>query len=312
MSDLQKTTSEKGFTIRLFQNDDATVIARLVTESVKGHWTYKPEQFCENNNPQHYRLVAEQNGKVVATANLSPFGEGAPDASRLDLAGQEDAFTPLYLSILAHNPVPKRLLGVTREDFTSRMHFFHAAGFRNAWQSWGAHLDLSQFNFERFRSLEETLYLQGYEVEHLSKTISETDWATLYQLYLQGIQDVPRNPTTTPPSYTQESLKALLLKEKVFTIRYKNQIVAMTRMTPKGQEIESEHTATHSEHRNQGLATLVKAYALAWAHQHSFVKAGTGGTVLNIPMLRVNTRLGYLVEKMWITWEFISEGYNKI
>lgn len=224
MSDLQKTTSEKGFTIRPFQNNDAVAIARLVTESVNGHWTYKAEQFYANDDPQRCRLVAEQNGKVVATANLSPFGESTLNALRLDLAGKEDAFTPLYLSILTHKPAPKRLLGVAREDFTSQMHFFHAAGFRNAWQSWGAHLDLTQFDFKRFRPLEEKLYLQGYEVEHLTKAISETDWATLYQLHIQGIQDAPRNPTTTPLSYTQENLKKVFLDEEVFVIRYKKQI----------------------------------------------------------------------------------------
>ncbi|MDB5045419.1 MAG: hypothetical protein JWQ08_1469, partial [Deinococcus sp.] len=31
--------------------------------------------------------------------------------------------------------------------------------------------------------------------------------------------------------------------------------------------------------------------------------AGTGGTVLNLPMLRVNARLGYVPEAMWVTWE---------
>lgn len=305
MNDLQKITSGKGFIVRPFQNDDAVQVAQLVTESVKGHWTYKPEQFRESDDPKRCRLVAEQSGKVVATANSSPFGEGASNALRLDLAGQEDAFTPLYLSILAQCPAQKRILGVMREDFTSQMRFFYNAGFRNAWQSWGAHLDLSLFDYERFQPLEEKLYLQGYEVEHLTKAAAEVDWATLYQLYVQGIEDAPRNPTTTPPFYTQESLKEVLLEGEVFVIRHKKQIVAMTQMARQDQEIESKHTVTHSEHRNQGLATLMKASALAWAHQHSFVKAGTGGTVLNIPMLRVNTRLGYLVEKMWITWELI-------
>ena len=49
--------------------------------------------------------------------------------------------------------------------------------------------------------------------------------------------------------------------------------------------------------------TALKAHALTWAQRAGRTHAGTGGTVLNLPMLRVNTRLGYRVERMWITWE---------
>ena len=38
-------------------------------------------------------------------------------------------------------------------------------------------------------------------------------------------------------------------------------------------------------------------------HGRGGTHAGAGGTVLNLPMLRVNARLGYRVERMWVTWE---------
>lgn len=163
-------TDEKNLTgtpllLRPFQNADAEAVSRLVTDSVRGHWIYRPEQFHESQHPQRQQLVAEQDGEVVATAHLSPFGDGAPDALRLDLAGSGQAFTPLYLALLSRLPAGfTRLLGVAREDFSEQMTFFQAAGFRNAWQSWGAHLDLGRFDFEQFRALDEQLYLQGYEV----------------------------------------------------------------------------------------------------------------------------------------------------
>ncbi|QFP75751.1 GNAT family N-acetyltransferase [Deinococcus sp. AJ005] len=305
MNDPHEHLPGGDFTLRPFQNADAAAVARLVTDGVRGHWTYPPERFRASADPLRRRLVASSGTEIVATANLSPFGDATPDALRLDLAGDGAAFTPLYLALLADLPHGfSRLLGVTREDFGEQMGFFGAAGFRNAWQSWGAHLDLSGFDFAAFQPLEERLFLKAYEVERLFNDAPEADWAALYALHQRGLADAPRNPTTTPEPLTQAGLRETIVREEtVFVVRWRGEIVALTRLTPQGPEVESENTVTHPDHRSRGLATLVKARALAWAVGEGFLKAGTGGTVLNLPMLRVNTRLGYRVERMWVTWE---------
>ena len=305
MQDTLKNAENTPTLIRPFQNADAEAVARLVTDSVRGHWVYLPERFKESTDPNRRRLVALQNSEIMAIAHLSPFGQGAPDALRLDLAGDGNLFTPLFLALLAELPAGfTRLLGVTREDFTEQMHFFHAAGFRNAWQSWGAHLDLTGFDFERFRALDEQLFLEGYEVQQWSNAASETEWNALYQLHQQGERDAPRNPTTTPEHHELPEFQRMIQREEtVFIVRQKGAIVALTRLTRQENEVESELTVTHPAHRSKGLATLLKAHALAWARENGFTHAGTGGTVLNLPMLRVNTRLGYVTEQMWVTWE---------
>lgn len=157
------------FALRPFQNADADAVARLVTEGVRGHWSYAEAQFRESQDPARRRLVAAREEQIVATAHLYPFDPLTPDALRLDVAGDRVALTPLYRRLLADLPAGfSRLLGVTREDFSEQMELFQAAGFRNAWQSWGAHLQLSSFDFGRFRPLEECLFLEGYEAELLS------------------------------------------------------------------------------------------------------------------------------------------------
>jgi GNAT superfamily N-acetyltransferase len=291
--------------VRPFQNPDAPAVARLVTEGVRGHWTYAPEQFRESADPARLRLVAECGGEVVATAHLHPFGPATPDALRLDLAGEGEAFSALYLALLARLPAGfTRLLGVTREDWPETMHFFHAAGFRNAWQSWGAHLDLGGFDFGPFRLLEERLYLAGYEVARLAADAPDADWAALHALYQLGLEDAPRNPTTTPDPLTLAELRPTVRREEAaFVTRLRGEIVASTRLTPRGKTVDSEHTVTARAHRGRGLATALKAHALAWARAGGCAQASTGGTVLNLPMLRVNTRLGYVPEAMWVTWE---------
>lgn len=303
---------EAATTLRPFQNPDAEAVARLVTASVRGHWVYGPEHFRESTDPSKRRLMAEQSGEVVATAHLSPFGNSAPDALRLDLAGQGSLFTPLYLALLSEWPTGfTRLLGVTREDFTEQMAFFHAAGFRNAWQSWGAHLDLNEFSFEPFRALDEKLFLQGYEIERWDMNAPEAEWDRLHALYLQGIQDMPRNPTTSEAPVSRAEMQDTMSREEaVFTVRFRGEVVALTRLElPQASslrdahEVSSDLTTTQPAHRSRGVATLLKAHALNWAKGEGYTHAGTGGTVLNLPMLRVNTRLGYRTEPMWVTWE---------
>ncbi|MBZ9713326.1 GNAT family N-acetyltransferase [Deinococcus multiflagellatus] len=290
-------------TLRPFRQSDAPAVARLVTESVRGHWTYTPEQFREVSPPT--RLVAEQDGAVIGTARLAPFGPGVPDALRLDLAGEAATFTALTLALLAEAQGGfARVLGVTREDFGEQMTFFQAAGFRNAWQSWGAHLDLTAFDPAPFEPLQERLFLAGYEPERLSSTAPESDWAAVFALHELGLRDRPRNPTTTPDPLSPERLRETIVREEAaFVTRLGGEIVALTRLSLRGPEVDSEDTVTHPAHRGRGVATALKAHALGWAKAEGHTHAGTGGTVLNLPMLRVNTRMGYRVERMWITWE---------
>lgn len=293
-------------TLRPFRAADAAAVARLVTEGVRGHWTYTPEHFRESPaGTRPTRLVAEQDGVVIATARLAPFGEGVPDALRLDVAGDAASFTPLLLAQLAEAPAGfRRVLGVTREDFSEQMTFFAAAGFRNAWQSWGAHLDLTTFDPAPFEALQERLFLAGYEPERLNPDAPDADWHALYDLHQTGVRDQPRNPTTTPDPLTRDGLRDVIRREEAaFVTRWRGQIVALTRLTPRGPEVESEGTVTHPDHRRRGVMTALKAHALTWAKGEGLAHAGTGGTVLNLPMLRVNTRLGYRTERMWITWE---------
>ncbi|UBV44693.1 GNAT family N-acetyltransferase (plasmid) [Deinococcus taeanensis] len=126
-----------------------------------------------------------------------------------------------------------------------------------------------------------------------------------------GEQDVPRNPTTSSTPLDLQAFREVVRREEVvFVVRRGEALVALTRLTlPRGKGLQeagavsNDLTTTHAAHRARGLATLVKAHALRWAQHEGYVRAGTGGTVLNLPMLRVNTRLGYRTEPMWVTWE---------
>lgn len=154
--------------------------------------------------------------------------------------------------------------------------------------------------------------MAGYEVGRWDNKAPPAEWDALYRLHRRGEADVPKNPTTTSAPLPREEWQRTLSEEAVFVLRYRGEVVALTRLTlPKhhplqsAREVSSDLTATHPAHRSRGLATLIKAHALAWAQAEGYTRAGTGGAVLNLPMLRVNTHLGYQTEPMWVTWERI-------
>ena len=249
--------------VRDFERPDAAQVAQLVTASVRGHWTYTPEHFTASAPPERFRSVAVAD-TVKATLNVSPFGGSAPGAFRLDFAGETEHFNALYTLALTRLPEHAPLIGVVREDFGEQMHFLAAAGFRNAWQSWGAHLELARFEFAPFRMLEERLFLEGYEVEPLSSDAPSADWEALHALSREAVHDAPRNPTTTPDDLNLKQLREVIRREEtVFVARHRGQIVAFTRLTLRGQHAETEHTGVSRPHRSNGLATLLKAQSLA-------------------------------------------------
>lgn len=249
-------------------------------------------------------LVAEYGGKVVGALHFSPV----PDLTatvRFQLAGDPAAYTALSTELLTRLPGVHALHSVVREDHRPQMHFLHAAGFRNAWQSWGAHLDLAGFDFRRFLALEERLFLAGYEVRELDQSAPDALWSTLHHLFLAGLADLPPNPTTTPAGRDLDFFKREIAAGTVFAAHHRGQPVALTTLRPDEyvpHGVQSEYTATLAAHRRRGLATLTTARALAWGKEQGHAHAGTGGAVLNLPMLRVNQKLGYVPEPMWVTW----------
>ncbi|GGJ89397.1 GNAT family N-acetyltransferase [Deinococcus aquiradiocola] len=297
---------DSGITVRDAAPPDAPQLARLLTLAYLHQWTYTAERVTARLHApttERFTLTAEQAGQVVAGLDADPFPT-APGSLRVQLYGEPAAFTPLYLQALARagRAGTRRLLSVVREDHRPQVAFLTAAGWRNAYQSWGAQLDLTAFTFTPFRPLEERHYLAGTEVHRFAADDRAAPWDALHALYRQGLQDAPRNPTTTHDADTPAYFREMVAGGQVFAALHGTQVRSYTALTVDGRGVASEHTATRPQDRSRGLATLVKATALDWAAREGFRTAGTGGTVANLPMLRVNARLGYRTEAMWLTW----------
>lgn len=261
------------------------------------------------HGPHYGRLVWEHGGEIVAGMVFYPTPL-RPHNLRFQMYGARAYFSQLYLEFLAWvaHLQPKTLQSITREDMCD-MAFLNAAGFHNRYQSWGAHLELdsvdsSHFNFARFIPLEEKLFLQGYELETLEPDGFEALWNILFELYLETHQDTPYNPTTTQGFKTMQEFRSSVAQGFACVARFQEKIVGYVLFSqdPASLEVQCEHTAVFPSYRGKGLGTLLCARGLAQAQAKGCNHAGTGGNVLNLPMLRINQKLGYCVEPMWCTW----------
>ena len=151
-------------------------------------------------------------------------------------------------------------------------------------------------------SLRVRLHTEDAELSDDRYGVSSSELARRVVLSDPGIDDY-RNELLWSPSHPQliaATVELLRTVDGIETVI--DRVLSYTALGLNKTGVDSEHTATRAASRGQGLATLVKATALAWAREQGYATASTGGNVANLPMLRVNTRLGYRPEPMWLTW----------
>ena len=255
-------------------------------------------QRLEQHGQRFGRLVFVQGDQVMAGL-LYFVPEDLENVFRFQLFGHPEHFGVLYLDFLTRigKFQPRAIQSVVREDMAD-MPFLAHAGLINRYQSWGAHLDLTRFEFGGFTPLEERLFMDGYEIEQTDASGNEITWKDLYVLFLETKRDTPYNPTTTLTYPDFAAFRSSIGTGRVFFATRKEQVVGYTLIDAES----STETMICVAHRNRGLATLLIARALDWAKGQGFQEAANGGNVLNLPLLRLQQKLGYEIEPMWSTW----------
>ncbi|WP_261664787.1 hypothetical protein [Deinococcus sp. Marseille-Q6407] len=296
--------ADPSLQFRPFVPADAAAVARLYEASCRGQWPLTAADILAQSGQ---RWVAAEGEVRVASVRLAPFGAGAEDALRLSLCGESRCFSGLYLTALsavdrrsaAGRPLC-RVLGVVREDWSEQVHWFQATGFANVWQSFGAHLDLTGFDPERFAPQLKRLYLAGAEVREWQPAEGLEE---LYALHLQFEEDAPSTPAIPAGHLSREEFAAALRKQRTWVVWQGPEALAYTSFAFSGGQPDSTGTVTRRDRRGRGLATALKAQALTELRQAGWTQASTGGAVANLPMLRANLRLGYRPEPLWLTFE---------
>ena len=273
------------------------------------------DQHSAATDPQFHRLVAEAGNALVATATIRADWAGVVQAGRFWV----DAFVDpawrgrgLGATLVDHLeravPGPVRELGAClREDHVPATEHLAEQGFEERFRSWGAHLDLRAFEPSAYAGLLARLEAAGYRFVPYPELHAPDKEARLLALKRHVDRDIVAFEPIVPAASEDVLDEGYLPDGLIVALAPDGEMVGLASLRREGPEgpIGCGLTGVHRDHRGRGLATALKVRSLEVAKALGATTIGTGGGGANLAMRRVNERLGFVVEPLWLT--FISE-----
>lgn len=234
--------------------------------------------------------------------------EGAGGSVELQPAGfdqairiQVEAEDPgVWTSLLEYGVQVARADGMTlavsvvRED-DARADRLEGAGFAVRWRSWGAELVLSD-------DPDWTPYDALIPPEVEIRELDEGDADSAYEMYERAAGDFPRTPATLHERKSAAEFATMVRDQRVFGAVADGRWLGITVSTIDGLEVDTYITVTDPGWRGQGLAAAIKAVMIRALYAEGARVFRTGGAEVNLPMLAVNAKLGYVREPWWLTF----------
>ena len=202
-----------------------------------------------------------------------------------------------------------------REDFKRSLAFLNAdGGWKDIWHSFNQKLDVSKWDPNSYiLNPEEILHKQGLEVVTLYGICNENREAILkeyYDLNMEIWQSIPRAFDVDINKCYEDFVKILdapTFDPKWFLFAREKSTGKLVGTTDiwfcKNGEVWTGLTGTLSEYRRRGIASALKVIITRRIKDAGVKILGTGNDNGNIPMLRINERLGYIKDPIWIIFE---------
>ncbi len=202
-----------------------------------------------------------------------------------------------------------------REDFVRSLAFLSAdGGWKDIWHSFTQKLDITKCEPEKcIPDVVERFYEQGFEVVTLYGIWNENKEAILkeyYDLDVEVCQSIP-SPFDVDINKDYEDWIKMFdnpdFDPKWFLFAREKSTGKLVGTSDiwfcKNGEVWTGLTGTLSEYRKRGIASALKVIITRRAKDVGVKILGTGNDNGNIPMLRINERLGYIKDPNWITFE---------
>ena len=252
------------------------------------------------------RIVALQDGAVIGTAAFWLWTE--VDAYRIGIhtahnTSGADAATQLMIDLECRTTDAKRLLSTVRSDFLSNAQHL-PLGFSEVFRSFGTHLELTNFESERFNDLEVDLLKQGVQIIPRSEWLLPDADAQLEAIQLEGNADIP---SYEPVVTNRMDFKSRQLLEAFWVALSGDECVGFVSLDGASAQpvIHFASSAVSKAHRNRGIGLALAARAVAWAKTRGFAEVNDGGAKSNIAHIQILQRLGFELEPDWVTYEKI-------
>ncbi len=205
----------------------------------------------------------------------------------------------------------KSFYTMTHETKGGQRESLESLGFAEILRSYGADLDVASVNLEAHGDVEVRLNAQGIAIRTRAElTDDPAHVAKLHALYLETNRDVPEvghADTMTLPEFEQHLSREDALPDAYFVATQGDDYVGYTEMFAEGlhaakpHTLQQETTAVKRSHRRLGIALALKLRGVAYARRHGIRSINTGMASNNVPMVTLNTRLGFVAQPAWIT-----------
>jgi GNAT superfamily N-acetyltransferase len=303
----------KSIAVRPAVPSDAETIASISNANNEPHFQTTPARKLEEieKHPDAW-LIAEQNGQRVGCATRWSWSENGLD--RIAVYSHPEHRNPDInaklleaIEALVRSRAGTRLFDTTRADFLK--HASHLKSFREVFRSFGAELELDQFDPQTFAHLEPELFARGIEIKSYADLESDPERdAKLEAIQAEAIQaeamaDLPGFEPVVP---TQMDFKDRKLWDPFFIAVRGNEYLGFASLDGSNDHLHIDAGGVARANRMQGIGLALGARLMSWAKlRGSPVDIGDGGAKSNIAHIRLLERLGFELEPDWITFEKI-------
>ena len=197
-----------------------------------------------------------------------------------------------------------------REDEESGAAFAERLGYQRIGEEFESWLELASDD-ERSSAPAVARRRRGLRIETLAELRqSDPDWFERFRrLYADLEADIPAPfPTQAVPTVTFRARHVdapNVLNDGVFIALDGSDWIGLTELMAIDREprwLQQELTGVLSAYRRRGVATWLKEVALDWAYRGGYERIRTSNSSLNVGMLAVNERLGFVRGAAYGMW----------
>lgn len=211
-------------------------------------------------------------------------------------------------------PDARVLYTMTHETQGLRQDVLASLGYGEILRSYGADLDVTAVDLGAFGDPETKLRAEGVVIHTLAELAGNSDYDPdyldkLYALYLDTNHDVPE--VGHADTLSRADFGAHLGRDdalpEAYHVAVSGGIYSGYSELFAGRQVDTlrqETTAVRRAYRRRGMALALKG--LTYAQAHGYARVDTGMASNNAAMVALNTRLGFVPERAYLTFRKVT------